>query len=144
MFCSLWVLSGRGFLYLFSSTAGENFSGAVWTRPESIEYCRMLLGVVLLLLSCSRTIVFVSSQVSDLSSLFLDHLAAWCITLSHGVGLNSDQTLVGCFHNLCHYCTTVSCREVNFIDQRGCRWVGVFLSPLLACRGPSSTMITCS
>lgn len=33
-------------------------------------------------------------------------------------------------------------REVSFIDQRDGRWVGVFLSPLLSCRGPSSTMIT--
>lgn len=41
---------------------------------------------------------------------------------------------------LCHYRISILCRQVTTVDQRVCRWTGVYLSPLVACTVPSSVV----
>jgi hypothetical protein len=52
-------MSGSGSLYLFPSVAGGSFSDDGWARHWLIyEYSSMLFGIISLLCSISRTVVF--------------------------------------------------------------------------------------
>ena len=109
-----------------------------WLNKALIyNHDRTLLGVILLLYSFSRTIVFGSPLgVWHIWSQILGHLCSvWVWLPSYGVGLGWLLP-----ESVCHYGTCISCRQVRNVDQRVCSWVCVYLSPLVAPRDPSSTI----
>jgi hypothetical protein len=109
-----------------------------WLNKALIyNHDRTLLGVILLLYSSSRTLVFGSPLgVWHIWSQILGHLCSvWVWLPSYGVGLGWLLP-----ESVCHYGTCISCRQVRNVDQRVCSWVCVYLSPLVAPRDPSSTI----
>lgn len=62
---------------------------------------------------------------------FLFTKKSWVQVPAPGVGLKSNQILTWA---LCHHCCGVSCKQDSIIDQRDGECVGVYVSPLAACR----------
>ena len=102
----------------------------------------MSLGVILSLYSSRKMVVLVILQAPGLSSprfLVTQVVLGMRSRISCGVGLKSNQTLIGCSHKLC---ATIAL--VYFAGRTDCRskvlWlVGVYVSLLVACKVPSCT-----
>ena len=116
-----------------------------WMRKTLLYgYSRMPLGVMLLLCSFSRTIVFGFS---------LDYWPIWPQVLGHPNSINALISFHGVnkpqfqsesswflLQPLQHSLTSILHRQFYIVDWRICSWVGVYLSPLVACRVWSNTM----
>lgn len=121
-----------------------------WMQQNSQEYQRTV--------SCSRK-VYLSQNESTYSlcapcsihlcliSLFFSFFLSSCLISLHLLSslLHLTLHLHSFFSlptNLCHYCSRVFCRQITLVDGRICSCLDVYLSPVVVCRMPSSTMDT--
>lgn len=108
-----------------------------WLLSKRLIYenSRMWLRIFLWLDSFTRTIVSLGPWVSGswLSKIvkYEFYLWKWILnTIRYSLVLQA----------LCHYCMSTSYMQVTTVDQSSkvCGWVGVYLSPLVACQVLSS------
>lgn len=129
-------------LYLFLSAGGGRFYDDGWAG-HWYKYSRMSLEAIVLLFFSfveQKYLIFPRSLDWLLSGFCPNeqHLAwvAWAGSWIRSVtGWWLEQAL-------CHYFNRVSCMHVIIIDINICGWVVVYLSPLLVCTLPSSSMNT--
>jgi hypothetical protein len=107
-----WIKSD----YLVPSAEGERVSNDSWTRHWS-EYSRISLRLILPLHFLDQYSLVLHGSLGSLvlGSWSSKQCQVWIP--SHGVGLESNQLLVGwlCPQALCHYCPSVFYRQYTII-----------------------------
>lgn len=142
----LWALRGGIWLFAYCLPVGLCICSHVLLEEASLmtvrkdtvyAYCRMSLGVILLLHSFS-TIWFYFGSLGYLVSGSRSSKQHRIWASSHELGLMLNQILMGYFHKL----FVISCWHDSFVDQRVYNRVAVYISPLVACRVPLNTKNT--
>jgi hypothetical protein len=114
----LCTFSGCRSLYLFPSVSERHLSSDGWARhPRSQAY----LG----------TVTWPSRDCQTL---------AQC----HAMGFTSNHIMVSYYNNYCATITSAYLADNSplIVDQSFCSWVGIYISPFVACRVNCSNLIT--
>lgn len=97
-----------------------------------------ICGIILRLFFKMGFIYYLSSCPTSPSSLSPKQRQRW--VLPHGMDLCKIRYWLITPTSLCDYCISTYCRRIIILDQRVCRWLGVYISPLVFYRISSTCM----